>query len=64
MSSLVYRSRLLVVDREVEADCFLDSPECKPRSPDHYGFGGDVQIRMTSDSLPVFSIPWTHHGGR
>lgn len=30
----------------------------------HYGFGGDVQISMTSDSLPVFSIPWTHHGGR
>ena len=29
-----------------------------------HGFGGDVQIRTTSVSRPVFSIPCTHQGGR
>src|SRR5687768_9999334 len=33
-----------------------------PRSG--YGFGGEVQISTISISVPVFSMPWRHHGGR
>ena len=36
-------------------------PVPDPRSQ---GFGGDVQMRTISISVPVFSMPCRHHGGR
>src|SRR5262249_21686700 len=30
----------------------------------HHGFGGEVAISTTSVSVPVFSMPCSHHGGR
>ena len=29
-----------------------------------HGLGGEVAIRTTSVSVPVFSMPWTHQGRR
>ena len=47
------------------ADTGLRHPSlaCFGRRRDQ-GLGGDVQMRTTKVSLPVFSMPCTHHGGR
>jgi len=48
--------------RNVVATEFMSRQQCHRLT--FYGFGGEVAINTTSGSLPVFSIPWTHHGGR
>ena len=48
-------------DYERDYDSF---PPARMTIPRTHGFGGEVQISTTRVSLPVFSMPCTHQGGR